>query len=386
MRKTAILVLLLFSAPLVPAQTRATVNEMERLLVSLQKQDDESAAARLSGCELSERVSFARLTRWQSMLRGSQSRNALLALTDASAFEPLPEADLPANPPPDEPAQSAILSRATEYVTNLRPRLPNFTATHTATRFQVSTREEIAADERNLQYQQMNHAKLRYRALGPAGVKGRSLYLVGTETSAVTFRDGAEVRSPDSSGGKEEPLVPNGLMSFGEFGPILLVVNSDASHGRIEWDHWEKGQDTQLAIFRYLVPKDQSHFATYSPDPAFPGIAPKPHYPAYHGEIAIDPTDGSILRITILADSDPNGAATAAGIAVEYAAVPIGGRTYICPVHAAAVSAREASTPTSRHPAQSQLRKYINDVSFTNYHVFRSDARVIPDTPAKPEP
>jgi hypothetical protein len=383
MRKTAILVLLLFSAPMVPAQTRATVDDMERLLASLQKQDDESVASRLSGVELTERVSFARLTRWQSMLRGGQSRIALLALADASAFEPLPAADLTANLPPDEAAQTAILGRSAEYVTNLRPRLPNFTATHTATRFQVSTREEIAADERNLQFQQMSHAKLRYRTLGPAGAKARNLYLAGTTTSTVTFRDGAEVRSPASSGGKDEPLVPNGLMSFGEFGPILLVVNSDASHGHIEWDHWEKGPDTQLAVFRYHVPKDQSHFATYSPDPAFPGIAPKPHYPAYHGEIAIDPADGSILRITILADSDPNGPA-AAGIAVEYAGVPIGGRTYICPVHAAAVSTQETSAPAAAHPAQPQLRKYINDVSFTNYHVFRSDARVIPDTPGKP--
>ena len=51
-------------------------------------------------------------------------------------------------------------------------------------------------------------------------------------------------------------------------------------------------------------------------------------YPAYHGEIEIDPATGEILRLSEVADPAPAQAMRAAK-AVEYAPVKIGDQSYI---------------------------------------------------------
>lgn len=162
------------------------------------------------------------------------------------------------------------------------------------------------------------------------------------------------------------------MSSVGEFGPILSTVIGDAAHGKVIWDHWETGTRKHLAVFRYSVPKEYSRFAIYD------SLYTEPLYPAYHGEITVDPETGVVLRIsekTLKSSDDPS----ENGIVVEYGPVEIGGTAYTCPVHSVAFTS-VAPEPDSggAAPAPHPARILLNDVTFTNYHVFRSEVRILP--------
>jgi len=257
----------------------------------------------------------------------------------------------------------------------MRPRLPNFLAVRATTRFEFAAPNDLKQEEEALQLAQMSRARLHY---SPLAVISHQLliFLVGSSRSTVTYRDGAEISTPepDTHGGLR--LDDPGLVSSGEFGSILAVVDKDAAAGTITWDHWEQGAGKLLAVYRYSVPKAKSHFALYSP-PVIQGMPPEKHTPAYHGEIGIDPDDGSVYRITLLADSDPPAPDMLSGVSVEYARVDMGGTSYVCPVHAVAVM----TFPKSAQNGAPALRRFVNDTTFSDYHVFRSDARVVPDKP-----
>jgi hypothetical protein len=72
---------------------------------------DAKIAERLSGMELSERLSAARLSRCEASLSGTHARQALLALADRAAFLDLPAADLPVMAKPDAAAQREMAQR-----------------------------------------------------------------------------------------------------------------------------------------------------------------------------------------------------------------------------------------------------------------------------------
>jgi len=78
-----------------------------------------------------------------------------------------------------------------------------------------------------------------------------------------------------------------------------------------------------------------------------------------------------------------------AAIQVEYDAVEIGGKTYICPVRS--VSITKAQTvqldPPYKFPLANQLQpmmESLNHVEFRQYHLFRADVRVLAgETPSE---
>jgi hypothetical protein len=368
--RTVLLLLVILSATAY-AQTRMTVADADSLLSDHLSPD--TLAARLRSMELTQRVSSQRLARWLSAIKDSKSRAALQAIADLSAFLPLPAADLPPAPAPDQPAQQAILTRATQYTAGMRPRLPNFSALRTTTRFEFASPQDLEDEERGLQFQQMSHAKLGYTSISNLG-HDLHIFEVGVTGSRVTYRDGAEVLTPETDSHRYLRLADPGLNSSGEFGGILSIVDQDAAAGTIAWDHWEQGPGKLLAIYLYSVPKEKSHFAVYSPGP-IPGMGPDQVRPAYHGEIAVDPGDGSIHRILVIAESDPPDPALLSGVVVEYAPTEIGGKTYVCPIHSIAVITRRDPTANLK---PGPLRHFVNDVTFGEYHLFRSESRVIP--------
>jgi hypothetical protein len=91
---------------------------------------------------------------------------------------------------------------------------------------------------------------------------------------------------------------------------------------------------------------------------------------AYHGEIAIDPADGSILRLSVIADLEPADQVVKSNILVEYGPVEIGARSYICPV-------KSVSIWVAKIPESKALQTMLNDVVFAQYHLFRSESRVL---------
>jgi VWFA-related protein len=222
-----------------------------------------------------------------------------------------------------------------------------------------------------------------YRQLGlPAGtianterLQYQPLHVISKSAVAVAYRDGQEVEDVGDSRnrkGKNSAPPEDVLATSGEFGPILAVVFTDATKGKITWSHWEQGGAGPNAVFHYEVPQDKSHFlVAYKAET-------ENQFPAYHGEITIDPATGTVLRITMISDIAPPYQGVKTGIVVEYAPVTIGEQSYSCPVRSVSFS-RMPVVVGGRNPQASPapLQTRINDVAFTQYHLLRAESHIV---------
>jgi VWFA-related protein len=250
------------------------------------------------------------------------------------------------------------------YVTKTIPQLPNFLATRATTRF-----EDTPLLQR------------------PGGfIPYEPLHQVGTSSATVLYRDGREFE--DAAGTRIRTTSSQGLTTWGEFGPILALVLLDAAQSKLAWSHWEQGPAGPQAVFAYEVPKEKSHYEVNYCCVANPSatvaanMLPFHQVVGYRGEMAIDPTSGSILRIAIMAALKPDSPVSRADILVEYGPVDIGGKSYICPVNSVSITTAQMVQQTERYaqPLANQmqpLKTMLNDVQFEQYHVFRADARVL---------
>ena len=212
-------------------------------------------------------------------------------------------------------------------------------------------------------------------------------HLAGTFNSPVVFRDGQEIVGVAAKSKKNEPAM-NGLTTKGEFGPILFTVLLDIAHNTIKWDHWEPAQDKTLAVFAFSVPREQSHYQVGACClPNGPSHASQ-QFSGYHGQIAVDPADGTVFRIVVQADLKPADPISRADIAVDYGPVEIGGRSYVCPIRSVAIlvdntvptpPAQSLRTPLLPPAITGKLRTQtqVDDVAFTQYHLFRAESRLI---------
>ena len=374
-----LLVMAVGMAPPVFAAKRVSVEQFEHLLAAAKGQSDGRVAGRLSGLELTERASSIRLARWEADFPGRRSREVLARLADVSAFLDLPAADIPANPPPDTEAQMAILDKAVDYVGKTISKLPNFYATRTTQHFEDNPpRETVVQPGTTAAGRGMSSGG----AATMADVQSGSMLLHSTGTSSLTvsYRDGHELANAQRAEIGMRGRSAEGLTTAGEFGPILAIILGDAKRSSLTWGHWEQvangqGADSFAAVFRYSVPQGQSSYLVAMPrqdkliDPVFP---------AYQGEIAIDPANGDILRITVVADLAPRYRRVIAEILVEYGAVQIGGKTYFCPVKGVAISKMPPTTATGEPDLVSPVQTQMNDVIFSDYHLFRAEARMVP--------
>jgi len=162
------------------------------------------------------------------------------------------------------------------------------------------------------------------------------------------------------------------LITRGVFGPLMGIALVDASHGSFTWSHWEQGVNGPLAIFHFAVPKAMSHYEV-----SFCCLAESvgrrtkfEKISAYHGEFTIDVADGSILRLTVVADMEKSDPIVKSNILVEYGPVEIGGRNYICPLKSVSLWV----TPTLYSNVRQTM---LTDAAFTQYHLFRSESRVL---------
>ncbi len=368
-----------FAQPVLAAKP-VTVSQLEQLLSNVHGQSDGNVAKKLYDLELTERVSSVRLARWQAQFPGRRCHEVLTELADAAAFLDLPAEDMPADPPPDKDAQKALLARTSQYVNTTINRLPNFYATRRTERFEDSPAHQTV--------EAPNSAFASAQAGRSGFSNGQSadvpMHSVGISNVSVTYRDGYELEGSKKLDFKlADPNQP-ALETAGEFGPILLVVLDDAMHGQITWSHWEQspvgiarsGQPAHdlAAVFRYSVPPEESHYVVGIPH----GNLINQLHPAYHGEIAINPNSGEILRITVDSDLAPPNQVVKSSIAVEYGSISIGGTNYICPVKSVALSKTPVITGQNGiRPGPIPVQTELNDVAFIDYHVFRSESRII---------
>lgn len=370
------------------AAKHVTVAQLEQTLTVADGKHDAAVAKRLSEFELTERLSDVRLVRLKAKLAGPLAQPALVVIADSSAFLNLPSVDIPAGPAPSSAAQGAQLAMVFDYARKTIPKLPNFCATRETTHFE-DTPSIPHSDPREFSISQ-------------------PLHFVGLSRETVLYRNGSEIVDAGAGKNNRDDPLGFGLSTSGAFGPILATVLADSSQGKLVWSHWEHAQEGMRAVYRFEVPEQASHYTVTSPG----AESASQLVPAYHGEMGIDPADGTVLRLTMVAELKPTDPVAEAGIMVEYGSVEIGGKTYMCPVKSVARSlvrtVRREPPPKPAGPAvvldsgstmgpreiqlkdedasQGALQLRVNDVLFKDYHLFRAEVRVLNGDDAKPEP
>jgi VWFA-related protein len=346
------------------AGQKVTADELEVVVAQARGLSDADAAAKITDLELTERLSQTRLGKALAALPGPKARRTLTGLADRAEFLALPAVEIPANVSPVLAEQRRIMGLTVKYVTDTVNQLPHFSAARTVTHFEsapLRVAQDTAAD---------------FGALHP----------VRLSRAAVEYSDGKErveavpVKASDKMGGPEQ-----GLRTWGVFGPILTEVLLDAAQNQLAWSHWENGAAGPVAVFRYRVAREKSHYQVRYCC-TVPKFGLETHefqeMAGYHGEIAVDPQTGTIVRLVLQADLKPEDPTTRADLAVEYAPVELGGQTYMCPARSVSISVArtlrsERDWSGRMMPAMGPPQMLLNDAAFGPYHLFRGDTRIL---------
>jgi VWFA-related protein len=348
-----------------PQVRRVTVAELEQAVHAMRRKPDTESSGQLTRLQLTERLSDTELASLSAQLAGSESRETLQALADASAFFDPPLADLFRDPPPDMTEQQRILAATSVYLEQTIPKLPDYFAVRTAVQY-GETPASVRGDIRT--------------AAEPLHVTERS-------QATVLYRQGAEELENDNGTHDRHRQT---LVTYGTFGPLLRAVRDAlALPGAVTWSRWERGATTNLAVFRIAVPSTQSRYNVVGcclPDRD--GKVGFATLPGYQGEIAVDPASGAILRIEIIADLQGFVPARQVNMMVTYGPVDIGGKTSILPLRSVnIVRERTVLQPAEWQETFRTWGPYattINDFTFTAYHMFRGSSRIIPAVPDDP--
>ncbi len=166
----------------------------------------------------------------------------------------------------------------------------------------------------------------------------------------------------------------------------------DLPKGNLRWSHWEQGETDLKSVFRFDVPKAASHYQVEFC--CIRGRLIFQEFSAYHGELTIDPSNGTILRMTLIADLEKGAEIAEADLMVEYGPVELGGKRYFCPVRSVSVSrapgefnriapehqrilSMDQATTANETGEGAPLQTLLNETTFDNYHLFRADAQIL---------
>jgi hypothetical protein len=391
------------------AIAKVTVAQLEQALAaaSAAHKSDSAITRQIRGMELTERLTDATLERLSANLNaGSKVALALQLLADQSTFLDPPAGELPATPTPGYVAQKQMLDALRNYASQTVLHLPNFLATRTDNRFDNSHRS------------QDNDA---------------GLYRVGGSSREVSIRNDRQNPATDQ------------MTSWGEFGAMLGMVLNDSDHGWVTWSRWEQAPAGPAAVFRYFVPKAASHFAVYIPvlnpktqlnidpdpfelmrrfgepegslpyDPKLKSSHPNSSdnsvilaKPGYRGSISLDPSTGTVLRITVEADPGDIAPYQRVEMMVQYGPVKIGDSNFICPIRSLSIlnlspRSKQANTsdqsclmyramgPAAGLPdcesegagTKAPPTFWLNETLFTGYHRFTATTRILTDAAAR---
>jgi VWFA-related protein len=357
-----------FSGFLFPAgaENAVSVSQLEQAISALSARPDGDAAQHLSDLHLTERISTERFAAISQRLPGEKSRQALLILYDESEFLDPPASEIPSKATPDLTEQRRIMSLVVGYVKNAIPQLPNFFATRTTNHFE---------DTPLLQKSLSGHFFVPYQPM----------HFIGRSQATVLYRDGLEVVEAND----KQKSASGQLTTWGVFGPVLSTVLVDAATSKLQWSRWETNQaGVPQAVFEFQVSHEKSHYqVNYCCVATENGIAAADTHPfrrivPYHGSMLVDPSTGAILRLIVKADLKAADPVSSAAILVDYGPIEIAGRAYICPIRSLSTTTAQVVQidPTYKFALADQmqpLKNALNDVSFDQYHIFRSDMRVL---------
>jgi hypothetical protein len=366
------------------AAKRVTVAELVQAVTTAESahKPDSEIVRQINGMELTERLSEFTLDHLSTQVAMSPTvALALQLLADQSAFLDLPASELPAAAAPDQAAQLKMFDAAAKYVAETLLRLPNLLATRTTSSYDDSPQE-------------VKKGTWPVRA---------GLHLVDRSSREISIY--GEQENQSAAKGSAHWQQQRGLTSWGEFGSVLGMILADSVKGNVIWSHWEQTSAGLVAVFRYTVPKSSSHFEVVSPldrqstvdsyetpkgGSRIAGLgktasenpttaATHRESRGYHGSLWLDPATGTILFITIEADSKGSDNFQRADMLVEYRAVKIGDSSFTCPVRSLALSKTVMIVGAGAGDEPSQ---WLNETLFTDYHRFASTTRIVGDEPA----
>jgi VWFA-related protein len=373
-----------YDQPRVPAK-RVTVHELQQMLDAANQKRDGELAKQLTGLQLSERLNSGQLTLWKDRLHGKNSRAALVALADESAFLDPPVAEILSDPAPDLGTQRQILSRTQKYLQEGLPKLPDFFATRATTEYEQPSPKEGDTWKTALADQSLREAV--------------------TEKATLRYRNGREEQDAEKKKGSSSARKKD-LNFVGVFGPILSSVLADAtqSNNKLIWSHWIQGEQGREAVFRYIVSENPHYNVVHCclVDGRTFRTSTK-----YFGELAIDPGTGAILRLSLEAQPvwivepnlNPVLPVNRVAVMIEYGPIEIGGKKYNCPLRSVVImrarTVRTVALWDQTFDVYAPYETLLNDIVYTDYHKFGSEARMLPgfevvpgagQSPAKPPP
>jgi len=304
-----------------PAQGKPTEEitamQLEQRLVTIQGKPDADAALMLSRLELTERLSTARLARFNAALPGDKSRQALMLVADSAAFLDLPEADVPPDPVP------TVFYQPLHYVGRGS--------------VQITYRDHREVQNDGVWKPVSEQSPMR--GLVTAGEFGPFLSTVVADAihGKITWSHWEQ-----STGLKQAVF--------------HYVVAKQSSHYSVQFTS-------------DLIPGSNAG------EPSESQVIGE--RAAYHGEISFNPASGAILRITIVADMQPPDVITRSDMMVEYGPVEIGDRSYICPLKSVSVLQNHRPRSASQLNPNGSLKTYLNDVTFAHYRRFGSEVNIL---------
>jgi hypothetical protein len=328
---------------------KMTVGELQDMMTSLHhaQKNDQQVANELKQIELTEELTPAAMNGMVDLVDGPLSTEQMYVLEARSSMLAPPATDLPKTAPPDAVAQQALLAKAENYATKTYPQLPRMTATRLVARFQdgVETIQSyVGAAVRSVNdtdplWQQQVHQYVR---------------LMNTRTDTVEIASGIE--KPESK--DTTPWGRNGFLnSMLPFLPLNELTSEVVSSGNPKFLRWETIAGRPTEVFSFAVEKKKSHYALnyccfpetssvgnvlYNGSAAHPvdngNLTTVSNWEAfktksgYHGELFIDPDSGTIVRTIVEAEFKPSDFVHYEDIRVDYASMPIGGRSLYVPV------------------------------------------------------
>lgn len=408
MRKLLVLFAMgLMALPAFAAQ-KVSVEQLRQTLAGLHGKSDKKIAKQLSDIELTERLSRTEFDAISKTLPGPKSRTVLLGIADASAFLDPPLSERVADPAPDEARQRQMLARAAQFAAEASEQLPALQGIRRTNHFQ---------DVRVYPYSD----KIEYYTPG-------SFRLIEHQTDDIAYAPGGDElldqRDKDLDqrmAHQPQPLmymtifgyqtiwgnitwnIPNltqaGMKPTGAFGPWLQAVTGDVPDGRAEWAYWERAGSGKLAVFRFQIPEENSHYSVeyyFAPNPVFSREGKQyTAEPGYHGEIAIDPKSGQIARIVVIGDSRKGQPLSKASFAITYGPVEIGGERYILPIRGVSVTGFIITTHNLLFDAGASIGEQkdhfpitsLDDFTYSDYRGYKPRVRIVPlkslDKPVK---
>jgi len=348
-----------YSIDPIPQPARVSIKQLEELLAAARGKSDVELAKQLSELALTERLSERRLSLLDAVGVGKRSRDELRILADSSADLDPPADEILGDAPPDSETQRRLLSLASAYLQTTIHKLPDLSASRTTVRYQETP---------------------IYLEAGTS-VSYQPLHVTDKSTTIVRYRNGDEIA--EASPPKRKPNDPE-LITYGVFGPVLKgVLDAIEKDEGLTWSYWEQGPHGHVAVFRYIVSSGTSlHQVWLCCLPDGDGKEAFLRYARFHEEIGIDPESGAILRFKLHGDLKSTTPIARSDIMIDYGPVEIGGKTYICPQRSVTImrarSVRVLSNAEDAFMAYGPYVTMLNDVRFDQYHVFRSEAHVLP--------